>query len=166
MGMLGTVINSLALQDALEKIGVQARVQSAIHMAEIAEPFILRRANRHLEKGRVVIFAAGTGNPYYTTDTTAALRAAEIGANVMLMAKSGVDGVYEADPRKVPDAKRYETLSYEEVFRRKLAVMDLTAFSLSMENNIPIVVFDIAKPGNIKRVVVGEPIGTIVRRDP
>jgi uridylate kinase len=153
------------LQDTLEKQGVPTRVQSAITMAEVAEPFIRRRAIRHLEKGRIMIFGAGTGNPYFTTDTTAALRATEIGAEVMLMAKHGVDGIYDADPRKVPDAKRYESLNYEEVFRRKLAVMDLTAFSLSMENNIPIVVFDIAKPGNIKRVVLGEPIGTIVRRD-
>lgn len=166
MGMLGTVINALALQDSLEKHGVKTRVQSAITMSEVAEPFIRRRAIRHLEKGRVVIFAAGTGNPFFTTDTAAALRAAEIGAEVMLMAKSGVDGVYAADPRKVPDAKRFECLNYDEVFKHKLAVMDLTAFSLSMENNIPIVVFDISKPGNIKRVVLGEPIGTIVRRDP
>lgn len=165
MGMLATVMNAVALQDSLEKLGIQTRVQSAIEIAELAEPYIRRRAIRHLEKGRVVIFAAGTGNPFFTTDTAAALRATEIGAEVMLVAKHGVDGIYEADPNIVANAKRFDSLTYDQVLRMQLKVMDLTAFALSMENNIPIVVFDIAPEGNIKRVVLGDSIGTIVRRD-
>ncbi|MGE5707785.1 MAG: UMP kinase [Bacteroidota bacterium] len=161
MGMLATVINSLALQDALEKHGVSTRVLSAIEMHEIAESFIKRRAVRHLEKGRVVIFAAGTGNPFFTTDTAAALRAAEIGAEVLLKATK-VDGVYNCDPAKHPDAVRYTSLSYKEVLDQELKVMDSTAFSLCKETGIPIIVFDLATPGNIERVVGGEAIGTIV----
>ena len=161
MGMLATVINSLAMQDALEKIGVITRVQSAIAMSEVAEPYIRRRAMRHLEKGRVVIFGAGTGNPYFTTDTAASLRAMEIGADVILKGTK-VDGVYTADPKKDPAAVRYDRLSYIEVLGQGLQVMDATATSLCMDNNLPIVVFDITTPGNIKRVVTGDPIGTLV----
>ncbi len=161
MGMLGTVINALALQDALEKTGVHTRVQSAIEMRSVAEPFIRRRAMRHLEKGRVVIFAAGTGSPYFSTDTTAALRASEIGADVLLKATT-VDGVYTADPKKVPTAKRYKRLKYFDALKNRLNVMDSTAFSLCMDNQIPIIVFDLFKRGNIKRVILGEAIGTLV----
>jgi uridylate kinase len=163
MGMLATVMNSLALQDALETIGVPTRVQSSITMQQVAEPYIRRRAMRHLEKGRVVIFAAGTGNPYFSTDTTAALRAAEIEAEVILMAKNKVDGVYSADPFKDATAKKYETLTYMEVISNNLGVMDSTASSLCMDNNIPLVVFSIMEKGNIKRVVLGEKIGTTVK---
>ncbi|WP_159884342.1 UMP kinase [Paenibacillus puerhi] len=163
MGMLATVMNSLALQDALETIGVPTRVQSSINMQQVAEPYIRRRAIRHLEKGRVVIFAAGTGNPYFSTDTTAALRAAEIEAEVILMAKNKVDGVYSADPFKDPSAEKFETLTYLEVLNKNLGVMDSTASSLCMDNNIPLIVFSITESGNIKRVVLGEKIGTIVK---
>ena len=162
MGMLATVINSLALQDALENRGVPPRVQTAIEMRQIAEPYIRRRAIRHMEKARVVIFAAGTGNPYFSTDTTAALRAAEIEADAILMAKKGVDGVYDSDPAKNPDAVMFEELDYIEVIQRQLSVMDSTAISLCMDNHIPIVVFNIDKPGNILRAASGEKIGTLV----
>lgn len=162
MGMLATVINALALQDALEKIGVDTRVQSAIGMQAVAEPYIRRRATRHLEKGRVVIFAAGTGNPYFTTDTAAALRAMEINAEVILKA-TRVDGVYDADPMKDKSAKKFDELTYIDVLRRNLKVMDATSISLCMDNNMPIVVFDLTVPGNIRRVVTGERIGTVVR---
>lgn len=162
MGMLATVINSLALQDALENRGVPTRVQTAIEMRQIAEPYIRRRAIRHMEKARVVIFAAGTGNPYFSTDTTAALRAAEIEADVILMAKKGVDGVYDSDPAKNPDAVMFTELDYIEVIQRQLSVMDSTAISLCMDNHIPIVVFNIDKPGNILRAASGEKIGTLV----
>lgn len=162
MGMLGTVINSMALQDALEKIGVHTRVQTAINMAEIAEPFIRRRTMRHLEKGRVVILAAGTGNPYFTTDTAASLRALEIHAQVVLKA-TNVDGVYTSDPKKDPDAVKFEEITFMEAINRNLGIMDLTAFTLCMENNLPIVVFDITKRGNIGRAARGETIGTLVR---
>ncbi|MFB9329731.1 UMP kinase [Paenibacillus aurantiacus] len=163
MGMLATVMNSLALQDALEAIDVPTRVQTSIAMQQIAEPYIRRRAIRHLEKGRVVIFAAGTGNPYFSTDTTAALRAAEIEAEVILMAKNKVDGVYSADPFKDASAEKFETLTYLDVLNRNLGVMDSTSTSLCMDNNIPLVVFSITEQGNIKRVVLGEKIGTIVK---
>ncbi len=162
MGMLATMINSLAMQDALEQIGVYTRVQSAIAMQEVAEPYIRRRAIRHLEKGRVVIFGAGTGNPYFTTDTAASLRAMEIGADVILKGTK-VDGVYSADPKKDPGAVRYKSLSYLQVLKDGLQVMDATATSLCMDNNLPIVVFDLGVPGNVKRVVCGEEIGTIVK---
>ena len=161
MGMLATSINALALQDSLESLGVDTRVQTAIEMKEIAEPYIRRRAMRHLEKGRVVIFGAGTGNPYFSTDTAAALRAAEIEADVILLAKK-VDGVYDKDPHKYDDAKKYDELSYIEVLEQGLQVMDSTATSLCMDNNIPILVFALDNPENIKRVVLGENIGTIV----
>jgi uridylate kinase len=161
MGMLATVINSLALQDALEKLGVSTRVLSAIEMRQVAEPYIRRRATRHLEKGRVVIFAGGTGNPYFTTDTTASLRAMEVGAEVILKATK-VDGVYDADPFKHEGAHKFEKLTYIEVLNRELKVMDSTAISLCMDNQLPIVVFNIMEKGNIKRVVSGEPIGTLV----
>ncbi len=163
MGMMATCINALALQDSLEQVGVKTRVQTAIEMKEIAEPFIRRRAMRHLEKGRVVIFAAGTGNPYFSTDTTAALRAAEIEADVILLAKK-VDGVYDKDPHKYSDAKKYDTLSYIEVLEQGLQVMDSTATSLCMDNDIPILVFALDEPGNIKRAMCGENIGTIVKK--
>lgn len=159
-GMLATVINGLALQDALEKLGVQVRTQSAINVQQVAEPYIRRRAIRHLEKGRVVIFVAGTGNPYMTTDTAAALRAIEIGADVLLMAKHGADGVYDADPNEVPGATRYDTLTYMEAISRRLAVMDSTALSLCMENDLPIIVFDVDTPDNVIRIARGERIGT------
>ncbi|ADG06239.1 MULTISPECIES: UMP kinase [Kyrpidia] len=165
MGMLATVLNALALQDALEKIGVDTRVQTSIEMRQVAEPYIRRRAIRHLEKGRVVIFAGGTGNPYFSTDTTAALRAAEIEADVILMAKNRVDGVYDADPAKNPGAKKFATLSFLDVLNRGLAVMDSTATSLCMDNDIPIIVFAITEDGNIRRAVLGEPIGTTVWRE-
>ena len=163
MGMLATCINALALQDALEGIGVKTRVQTAIEMKEIAEPFIRRRAVRHLEKGRVVIFGAGTGNPYFSTDTAAALRAAEIEADVILLAKN-VDGVYDKDPNKFADAKKYDTLTYMEVIEQGLQVMDTTATTLCMDNNIPILVFGLEGDGNIKRAMLGEKIGTIVSK--
>jgi uridylate kinase len=161
MGMMATCINALALQDSLENLGVNTRVQTAIEMKEVAEPFIRRRAMRHLEKGRVVIFAAGTGNPYFSTDTTAALRAAEIEAEVILLAKK-VDGVYDKDPHKYNDAVKFEKLSYLNVLEKGLQVMDSTATSLCMDNNIPILVFGLDKPENIKRVILGEKIGTLV----
>jgi uridylate kinase len=164
MGMLATVINALALQDALEKHGVDSRVQSAIEMRAIAEPYIRRRAIRHLEKKRAVIFAAGTGNPYFSTDTTAALRAAEIEAEVILMAKR-VDGVYDSDPLKNPDARKFKDLGYIEVLNKGLGVMDSTATSLCMENQIPLIVFNINRPGNIMKVLKGEEIGTFVGRE-
>ncbi len=162
MGMLATVMNSLALQDALEKAGVITRVQSAIEMQEIAEPYIRRRAVRHLEKGRVVIFGAGTGNPFFTTDTAASLRAVEIGAEIILKATK-VDGVYNADPNIDKDAVKYHQLTYLDVLKQGLKVMDSTATSLCMDNDLPILVFDLTRTGNIKRVVCGEQIGTIVR---
>ncbi len=162
MGMLATVMNSLALQDALEKMDVDTRVQSAIEMRQVAEPYIRRKAVRHLEKGRVVIFAAGTGNPYFSTDTTAALRAAEIEADVILMAKKNTDGVYDSDPNHNPNAKKFDALEYIEVLQRGLAVMDSTATSLCMDNKIPIVVFNIDHHENILRVALGENIGTTV----
>ncbi len=162
MGMLATVINGLALQDVLEKMGMPTRVMTAIEMQKIAEPYIRRRAVRHLEKGRVVIFVAGTGNPYFTTDTTAALRAMEINAQVILKATK-VDGVYSADPLKVKDAKRYTKLKYIDVLKKRLRVMDATAVSLCMDNKLPIAVFDLNKTGNIKRIVLGEKIGTVIQ---
>lgn len=162
MGMLATMINSLAMQDALEKVGVDTRVQSAIAMQEVAEPYIRRRAIRHLEKGRIVIFGAGTGNPYFTTDTAASLRAMEIGADVILKGTK-VDGVYSADSKKDPTAMKYPRLTYLEVLKKGLQVMDATATSLCMDNNLPIIVFDITTYGNIKKVVCGEEIGTIVK---
>jgi len=161
MGMLATVINALALQDALEKIGVATRVQTAISMAQVAEPFIRRRAVRHLEKGRVVIFGGGTGNPYFSTDTAAALRANEIGAEVVLKATK-VDGIYDSDPKENPKAKRYAQIRYAEALQKQLKVMDSTAFSLCMDNKMPIVVFDFFRPHNLKRVVMGERVGTLV----
>ncbi|MDX1953358.1 MAG: UMP kinase [Verrucomicrobiota bacterium] len=161
MGMLGTVINALALQDALEHAGVPTRVQSAISMEEVAEPFIRRRAMRHLEKGRVVIFGGGTGNPYFSTDTTAALRANEMGAEVILKATK-VDGIYDSDPKKNPKAKRYQKISYMDALQRQLKVMDSTAFSLCMDNKMPIIVFDFFVQGNLARVVKGESVGTLV----
>ncbi len=163
MGMLATCINALALQDALEGIGVLTRVQTAIEMKEIAEPFIRRRAVRHLEKGRVVIFGAGSGNPYFSTDTAAALRAAEIEADVILLAKN-VDGVYDKDPNKFADAKKYDKLTYMEIIEQGLQVMDTTATTLCMDNNIPILVFGISDEGNIKKAIKGEKIGTIVSK--
>jgi uridylate kinase len=162
MGMMASAINALALQDALEKEGLQTRVLTALEIKEVAEPYIRRRAVRHLEKGRVVIFAAGTGNPYFSTDTASALRAAEIHADVILMAKHGVDGVYDADPRTHPDAKRYERVSYDEAIRKNLRVMDQTAIALCRENRLPIIVFDTAVPGNLRKVVLGETVGTRV----
>ncbi|HEX4775457.1 MAG TPA: UMP kinase [Acidimicrobiia bacterium] len=163
MGMLATVINALALQDALEAVGQPTRVQTAITMAQVAEPYIPLRALRHLEKGRVVVFAAGTGNPYFTTDTTAALRAAEIGAEAILKGThSGVDGVYDADPRLHPDAVKLAQVSHFEVLNRGLKVMDSTAITFCMDNELPIIVFDVTAPGNIHRALVGEPIGTLV----
>ena len=161
MGMLSTVINGLALQDALEKQGVYTRLQSAIEMHEVAEPFIRRRAMRHLEKGRVVIFAAGTGNPYFSTDTAAALRAMEIKANVILKA-TRVDGIYDADPEKVPGAKMFDRITYIEVIQKGLAVMDYTAISLCMDNRMPIIIFNMNRPGNIRRAVMGEKVGSTV----
>lgn len=163
MGMLATVMNSLALQDSLEDIGVETRVQTSIEMRQVAEPYIRRKAIRHLEKKRVVIFAAGTGNPYFSTDTTAALRAAEIEAEVILMAKNKVDGVYSADPSVDANAKKYTKISYMDVLKEGLAVMDSTASSLCMDNDIPLIVFSIMEEGNIKRAVLGEEIGTLVR---
>jgi uridylate kinase len=162
MGMLATVINALALQNSLEKIGIPTRVQSAIEMRELAEPYIRRRAMRHLEKGRVVIFAAGTGNPYFTTDTAAALRAMEIGAEIILKGTK-VDGVYSSDPVKDPRAKKYVTIGYIDVLKKGLAVMDSTAISLCMDNNLPIVVFNVRGKGNIRNIVQGKTVGTLVR---
>jgi uridylate kinase len=163
MGMLATVINALALQDALESLGQPTRVQTAITMSQVAEPYIPLRAIRHLEKGRFVIFAAGNGNPYFTTDTTAALRAAEIGADAVLKGThSGVDGVYSADPRRDPDAVKLETVTYIDVLQRGLQVMDSTAITFCMDNSLPIIVFDVTQPGNINRALLGDSIGTLV----
>ena len=162
MGMLATMINGLALQSALEEVGVMTRLQSAIEMDKIAEPFIRRRAVRHLEKHRVVIFGAGTGNPYFTTDTAATLRAIEINADVILKG-TRVDGIYSADPEKDENAVKYETLSFKEVYEKGLNVMDMTAFTLSKENKLPILVFDMNTPGNLKKVVTGEAVGTLVK---
>jgi uridylate kinase len=162
MGMLATVINALALQDALEKLGCPTRVQSAIAMAQVAEPFIRRRAVRHMEKGRVVIFGGGTGNPYFSTDTAAALRANEIGAEVILKATK-VDGIYDSDPKKNVNAKRFSEITYLDALQRQLKVMDSTAFSLCMDNKMPIIVFDFSKHHNLKRVVLGEKVGTLVK---
>ena len=162
MGMLATTINALALADALEQRGVDVRVQTAIEMRQIAEPYIRNKATRHLEKGRVVIFGCGTGNPYFSTDTAAALRAAEINADVILLAKN-IDGVYDSDPAKNPDAKKYDELSYMDVLKQRLAVMDSTATTLSMDNSIPVLVFALKDPENIYRAVLGEDIGTLVK---
>jgi uridylate kinase len=161
MGMLATVINSLAMQEALEKINIPTRVMSALAIAQVAEPYIRRRATRHLEKGRVIIFAAGTGNPYFTTDTAASLRAMEINAEIIFKATK-VDGIYDADPMKVKNAKRYQQLTYIEVLQQNLKVMDSTAISLCMDNRLPILVFSLLEPGNIRRAVMGEPVGTLV----
>ncbi|MDN4494274.1 UMP kinase [Ureibacillus aquaedulcis] len=165
MGMLATVMNSLALQDALEKLEIETRVQSSIVMTQVAEPYIRRKAVRHLEKKRVVIFAAGTGNPFFSTDTTAALRAAEIDADAILMAKNNVDGVYSADPQTDSTAVKYDTLTYLDVIQQGLQVMDSTASTLCMDNDIPLIVFSIMNKGNIKRAVLGDKIGTVVRRN-
>lgn len=162
MGMLGTVMNCLALQDFLEKEGIDTRVQTAITMGQVAEPYIPRRSIRHLEKGRVVIFGAGAGMPFFTTDTVAAQRALEIGVDALLLAKSGVDGVYSSDPRKDKDAKKYDEISYDEVLSKSLAVADAAAFSLCRENRLPIIVFNLLEKGNIARAVRGEKIGTLV----
>ncbi|MFC2021183.1 UMP kinase [Chloroflexota bacterium] len=161
-GMLATVINALALQDILEREEVITRTQTAINIQQVAEPYIRRRAIRHLEKGRVVIFAAGTGNPYMTADTAAALRAIEIEAEVLLMTKNNVDGIYDADPQKYPDAKKFDSLSYLDALNRRLQVMDATALTLCLENKLPIIVFDLQTKNSIERAVVGEPIGTLV----
>ncbi len=161
MGMLATVINGLALQSSLESLGVNTRLQSAIEMDKVAEPFIRRKAIRHLEKGRVVIFGAGTGNPYFTTDTAATLRAIEIDAEVILKG-TRVDGIYSADPEKVSDAVKFDTISFQEVYEKGLNVMDMTAFTLSKENALPILVFDMNKPGNLHKVIMGETVGTLV----
>jgi uridylate kinase len=163
MGMLATVINALALQDCFERNGMYCRVQSAIEMRQVAEPYIRRRAIRHLEKGRIVIFAAGTGNPYFTTDTASTLRAIEVEADVILKG-TRVDGVYTADPEKDPTATKYQTLSYSEALEKKLKIMDLTAFALAEDNNLPIYVFDMNRPGNLLRVVEGEEIGTLIAK--
>jgi uridylate kinase len=162
MGMLASVINALALQDALETEGLATRVLSALEIHSVAEPYIRRRAVRHLEKGRVIVFAGGTGNPYFSTDTAAVLRAAEVDAEIILMAKQGVDGVYDADPKKNADAVRYDRLSYDEAIRKNLRVMDQTAIALCRENDLPIIVFDMNTPGNIRRVASGEEVGTRV----
>ncbi|QEC41665.1 UMP kinase [Pseudobacter ginsenosidimutans] len=162
MGMLATVINGMAMQAMLEKIGVYTRLQSAIKMEQIAEPYIRRRAIRHVEKGRVVIFGAGTGNPYFTTDTAGSLRAIEIQADVILKG-TRVDGIYTADPEKDPKAKKYETITFQECISQNLKVMDMTAFTLCMENNLPIIVFDMNKPGNLRKVICGEKVGTLVK---
>ncbi len=164
IGMLGTVMNALALQDNLESVGVPTRVQTAIEMRQVAEPYIRRKAVRHLEKGRIVIFAAGTGSPYFSTDTTAALRASEINADVILMAKNGVDGIYSADPRQDASAVKYDNLTHLDIINKGLNVMDTTASSLSMDNDIPLVVFNMNRHGNIKKVVLGENIGTTVTK--
>jgi len=165
MGMLATVINGLALMAALEDLGVEVRVQTAIEMQNLAEPFIVRRATRHLELGRVVIFVAGTGNPFFSTDTTAALRAAEIGAQAILKATK-VDGIYDSDPKKNPDAKRFDHITYTDALSKRLQVMDSTAFSLCMDNKMPIIVFDMNKPDNIRLAIAGEPVGTLVSDKP
>jgi uridylate kinase len=162
MGMLATIINALALQDAMEGRGVFTRAMTAIQMNEVAEPYIRRRATRHLEKGRVIILAGGTGNPYFTTDSAAALRAAEIHAEVIMMAKNGVDGVYSADPKQNPNAIRFEQITYMDALQRGLTVMDSTALTFCMDNHIPIIVFDPMKPGNIERIILGEHVGTLV----
>jgi uridylate kinase len=162
MGMMASVINGLALQDALEKQGLSTRVLSALEIRDVAEPYIRRRAERHLEKGRVVVFAGGTGNPYFSTDTAAALRAAEIHADVILMGKNGVDGVYSADPKLDPKAERYERVRFDEALAKNLRVMDQTALALCRENKTPIIVFDISRPGNLRRVAAGEEVGTRV----
>lgn len=161
MGMLATMINSMALQSALETKGLQTRLQSAIEMKAIAEPFIKRKAVRHLEKGRIVIFGSGTGNPFFTTDSAASLRAIEIDADVILKG-TRVDGIYTADPEKDPNAKKYSNITFDEAYQKELKVMDMTAFTLCKENNVPIIVFDMNKPGNLKRVVAGEEVGTLV----
>ncbi|HMO57717.1 MAG TPA: UMP kinase [Roseiflexaceae bacterium] len=166
MGMLSTIINALALQDALERRGIFTRAMTAIQMNEVAEPYIRRRATRHLEKGRVIILAAGTGNPYFTTDSAAALRAAEIHAEVILMAKNGVDGVYSADPRRDPQAQRFEHITYMDALSRGLTVMDSTALTFCMDNNLPIIVFNPMQSGNIERIVMGENVGTLVSSVP
>lgn len=163
MGMLGTIINGLALQDALENINVETRLQTAIEMRQIAEPYIRRRAVRHLEKGRVVIFSGGSGNPFFSTDTTAALRAAEINAEIILLAKNGVDGVYSDDPNKNPDSVKYDELKYIDILNKGLKIMDSTATSLCMDNKIPILVFGIENPESIKKIILGENIGTIIK---
>lgn len=165
-GMLATIMNGLALQDALEKVGAFVRMQTAIPLAQVAEPYIRRRAIRHLEKGRVVIFAAGTGNPYMTTDTAAALRAIEVDCQALLMAKNGVDGVYDADPRKDPSATRFEHLTHIDAIQRRLEVMDTTALSLCMENHLPIVVFDVNAPDAIYSALMGDAVGTVVSARP
>ena len=165
-GMLATIMNGLALQDALEKVGAFVRMQTAIPLAQVAEPYIRRRAIRHLEKGRVVIFAAGTGNPYMTTDTAAALRAIEVDCQAVLMAKNGVDGVYDADPRKDPTAKRFEHLTHIDAIQRRLEVMDTTALSLCMENHLPIVVFDVGAPDAVYNALMGDNVGTVVSARP
>ena len=165
MGMLATVMNALAVQSALEQVGVPTRVQSAIEMNRVAEPFIIRKAKRHLEKGRVVIFAAGIGSPFFSTDTTAALRASEIGADVILMSKNGVDGVYNADPKKVENAQKYDKLTYMDLIRNNLQVMDPTAATLCMENGIDLLVFNMNKQGNILSAVSGENIGTVITKE-
>ncbi len=165
-GMLATLINALAMQDALERNGVVTRTQSALEIRTVAEPYIYRRAIRHLEKGRVVIFAAGTGSPYMTTDTTAALRAVEMSADMLLMAKNNVDGVYDADPRAEPNARKFERVSYIEILNRQLEVMDYTALSLCMENDLPIRVFDVFNQGSIQRILAGEHVGTLVSAQP
>ncbi len=162
MGMMAGVINGLALQDALEKVGLNTRLQSALEIQSVAEPYIRRRAVRHLEKGRVVVFAGGTGNPYFSTDTAAALRAAEIGAEIILMAKQGVDGVYDDDPKTNPKAQRFETLAFAEAIQKNLRVMDQTALALCRENDLPLIVFDMGVRGNIRRVAAGETVGTRV----
>lgn len=162
IGMLGTVMNAMALQDAMERLGQPTRVMTAIQMQAVAEPYIRRRAMRHLEKGRVVIFGGGNGAPFFTTDTTATLRALEIGADVVLYAKNAVDGVYDSDPHKNPDAKRFDTLSHRDVVERRLAVMDATAVTLCMDRGLPLVVFDIFEPGNLARLLRGERVGTLI----
>jgi uridylate kinase len=164
MGMLGTIINALALQDALERHGLHTRAMTAIQMNEVAEPYVRRRATRHMEKGRVIILAGGTGNPYFTTDSAAALRAAEIHAEVILMAKNGVDGIYTADPRRDPTAVKLDDLTYMDALNRGLTVMDSTALTFCMDNNIPIIVFNALQPGTIERIVMGERVGTLVSR--
>ena len=164
MGMLATVMNSLAMMDAIEQRGVPVRVQTALNMVSLAEPFILRKAIRHFEEGRIVIFACGTGNPYFTTDTASALRGVEIEAEVLLKG-TRVDGVYTADPEKDPTATKFAEITFDEVYRRRLKVMDLTAFTMCKENDLPIVVFDMDTPGNLQKVIAGEPIGTVVKND-
>jgi uridylate kinase len=165
MGMLATVINALALQDALEKRGIFTRVQTAIRMEEVAEPYIRRRAIRHMEKGRVIILAGGTGNPFFTTDSAAALRSLEVEADVVLMAKNGVDGVYDDDPRRNPDAQKFDRLTFIEAINRRLQVMDATALTLCMDNAMPIIVFNVQSPGEIERIILGEQVGTLICGD-